>query len=349
MAEQVVRACNAKPVTVHTTIDVGGRDVTVVDVDATAAEQLCRDNLTEALQVWCWADPDRATPAGRPLQPAVQPVPGRAVGRLASHPARPGRRLHPPPAPKGRRVAHPRLRRPRRADGPRRRRRQDRGDDHRRPRDPPHRPHRRHRPVRRPRQPGRTTRPRLPAALSHRARVLDAARRHATRRGAPVRRPARHRPLRRRDLLPQPPQDDPAVPRRRTRGARAAPGRLRDDRSKRHPFPLRGETVGQGAGAGTAPGSPSWKKRRSRTRPSPTSTGWASGCSSSTKPTWPRTSGSTRAATGPGESSKRSKPPATPASTAESNPDPFVQWWILLALIVPLCDPPIREPFFAAS
>ena len=61
MAEQVVRACNAKPVTIHTTIDVGGRDVTVVDVDATAAEQLCRDNLTEALQVWCWADPDRAT------------------------------------------------------------------------------------------------------------------------------------------------------------------------------------------------------------------------------------------------------------------------------------------------
>ena len=61
MAEQVVRACNARPVTVHTTIQSGGRDITVVDPEATAAEQLCRDNLTEALQAWCWADPERST------------------------------------------------------------------------------------------------------------------------------------------------------------------------------------------------------------------------------------------------------------------------------------------------
>ena len=105
-------------------------------------------------------------PAGRPLQPAVQPVPGRAVGRLPPHPARPRRRLHPTTAPEGRRVADPRLRRPRCADGPRGRGRQDRGDDHRRPGDPPHRPDRRHRPVRRARQHGRTVRPRLPAAVS---------------------------------------------------------------------------------------------------------------------------------------------------------------------------------------
>ena len=61
MAEQVIRACNAKPVTVHVKQQVGDREITVVDPEATAAEQLCRDNLTEALQVWCWADPERAT------------------------------------------------------------------------------------------------------------------------------------------------------------------------------------------------------------------------------------------------------------------------------------------------
>ena len=61
MAEQVMRACNAKPVTVHVKQHVGDREITVVDPEATAAEQLCRDNLTEALQVWCWAEPDRAT------------------------------------------------------------------------------------------------------------------------------------------------------------------------------------------------------------------------------------------------------------------------------------------------
>jgi N12 class adenine-specific DNA methylase len=61
MAEQVINACNARPVTVHTKVDSGDREVTVVDAEATAAEQLCRDNLTEALQVWCWAQPERAT------------------------------------------------------------------------------------------------------------------------------------------------------------------------------------------------------------------------------------------------------------------------------------------------
>ena len=61
MAEQVMRACNAKPVTVHVKQQVGDREITVIDPEATAAEQLCRDNLTEALQMWCWAEPDRAT------------------------------------------------------------------------------------------------------------------------------------------------------------------------------------------------------------------------------------------------------------------------------------------------
>ena len=60
-AEQVIRACNAKPVTVHVKQQVGDREISVVDPEATAAEQLCRDNLTEALQVWCWAEPERAT------------------------------------------------------------------------------------------------------------------------------------------------------------------------------------------------------------------------------------------------------------------------------------------------
>ena len=61
MAEQVMRACNAKPVTVHVKQQVGDREITVIDPEATAAEQLCRDNLTEALQMWCWAEPERAT------------------------------------------------------------------------------------------------------------------------------------------------------------------------------------------------------------------------------------------------------------------------------------------------
>jgi N12 class adenine-specific DNA methylase len=66
MAEQVVRACNATPVTAYKTIQVGDSEQRVIDVEATAAEQLCRDNLSEALQTWCWSDPDRAaTLAGR--------------------------------------------------------------------------------------------------------------------------------------------------------------------------------------------------------------------------------------------------------------------------------------------
>ena len=60
--EQVVRACNATPVTVTVKISDGdGNERVVVDADATAAEQLARDNLNEALQAWCWADPVRAT------------------------------------------------------------------------------------------------------------------------------------------------------------------------------------------------------------------------------------------------------------------------------------------------
>ena len=191
-------------------------------------------------------------PAGRPLQPAVQPVPGRAVGRLPPHPARPRRRLHPTTAPEGRRVADPRLRRPRRADGPRGRGRQDRGDDHRRPGDPPHRPDRRHRPVRRARQHGRTVRPRLPAAVSGRPGA-DAARGDAEGRSARVRRPDGDRRLRRRDLLAQPAQDDPAVPRRRARGARTAARRLHVVRPDRDAVALGGPTVGPPAREGTGP------------------------------------------------------------------------------------------------
>ena len=104
--------------------------------EATAAEQLCRDNLTEALQVWCWDDPRTGHPSRRPLQPAVQPVPGRTMGRLPPDPAGPGRRLRRPPPPERRRLADPRVGRPRGADGPRCRDRQDRRDDHRRPRNP---------------------------------------------------------------------------------------------------------------------------------------------------------------------------------------------------------------------
>ena len=66
MADQVIRACNATPVTVYKTITVGDGEQRVIDVEGTAAEQLCRDNLSEALQAWCWSDPDRAaTLAGR--------------------------------------------------------------------------------------------------------------------------------------------------------------------------------------------------------------------------------------------------------------------------------------------
>lgn len=60
MLEQIVRGCNARPCTVHTTMRSGDREITVVDSEATAQEQLCRDNINEALVTWCWADPQRA-------------------------------------------------------------------------------------------------------------------------------------------------------------------------------------------------------------------------------------------------------------------------------------------------
>lgn len=60
--EQVLRACNATPVTITTTtIGFDGSERTVIDPEATAAEQLARDNLNEALQTWCWSDPLRAS------------------------------------------------------------------------------------------------------------------------------------------------------------------------------------------------------------------------------------------------------------------------------------------------
>ncbi len=60
MVEQIVAGCNAKPVTVTKKIDHGDSEITVVDAEATAQEQLCRDNINEALVAWCWADPERA-------------------------------------------------------------------------------------------------------------------------------------------------------------------------------------------------------------------------------------------------------------------------------------------------
>jgi N12 class adenine-specific DNA methylase len=60
VVEQVVRAANAVPVTVQRTTRIGGAERLVVDAEATASEQLARDNLNEALQTWCWAEPERA-------------------------------------------------------------------------------------------------------------------------------------------------------------------------------------------------------------------------------------------------------------------------------------------------
>lgn len=60
VVEQVIRACNALPTTVNVEIEVGDSKRTIVDQEATAAEQLARDNLNEALQEWCWSDPARA-------------------------------------------------------------------------------------------------------------------------------------------------------------------------------------------------------------------------------------------------------------------------------------------------
>ncbi|MGE3449386.1 MAG: hypothetical protein AB7H92_17610, partial [Microbacteriaceae bacterium] len=60
MTETVLVMCNGKPATVWTEIEVAdGRKIRVVDQEATSAEQLARDNLTEALQAWVWADPER--------------------------------------------------------------------------------------------------------------------------------------------------------------------------------------------------------------------------------------------------------------------------------------------------
>jgi len=58
--EQVLRACNAVSVTQTKTIYDQGREFKVPDPEATAEEQLARDNLNEALLEWCWAEPDRA-------------------------------------------------------------------------------------------------------------------------------------------------------------------------------------------------------------------------------------------------------------------------------------------------
>ena len=253
MAEQVMRACNAKPVTVHVKQQVGDREITVVDPEATAAEQLCRDNLTEALQVWCWADPERATRLAGRYNRLFNRY--RAEQWDGSHLTLPGLAADFTPRPHQKDVVWRIL-----ASA-------DRGvlmahgvgagktaamiiaaQE-----TTPHRPDRRHRPVRRARQHGRTVRPRLPAAVSGRPGA-DPARRDADGRGARVRRPDGHRRLRRRDLLAQPAQDDPAVARRRARGARAAARRLR--RRSTRPRPCRArrpEAVGPPAGEGTGP------------------------------------------------------------------------------------------------
>lgn len=60
MLEQIVNGCNAKPTTVFKKVPSGDSEITVVDSEATAQEQLCRDNINEALVTWCWADPERA-------------------------------------------------------------------------------------------------------------------------------------------------------------------------------------------------------------------------------------------------------------------------------------------------
>jgi len=60
MLDQIVNGCNARPCTVYHKIVSGDSEITVVDSEATAQEQLCRDNINEALVTWCWADPERA-------------------------------------------------------------------------------------------------------------------------------------------------------------------------------------------------------------------------------------------------------------------------------------------------
>jgi hypothetical protein len=60
MLEQIVNGCNAKPCTVYKKVQSGESEITVVDSEATAQEQLCRDNINEALVTWCWAEPERA-------------------------------------------------------------------------------------------------------------------------------------------------------------------------------------------------------------------------------------------------------------------------------------------------
>lgn len=64
MLEQIVAGCNAKPTTVWSTIEQGGKEIKVVNGEATAQEQLCRDNINEALVTWCWSDPQRAERLG---------------------------------------------------------------------------------------------------------------------------------------------------------------------------------------------------------------------------------------------------------------------------------------------
>ena len=60
LAATVIDMCNGAPATVWTEIEVGDRYVRVVDTEDTAAEQLARENLTEALQGWVWSDPERS-------------------------------------------------------------------------------------------------------------------------------------------------------------------------------------------------------------------------------------------------------------------------------------------------
>ena len=110
MAEQVIRACNAKPVTVHTKIDAGNKELTVIDAEATAAEQLCRDNLTEALQVWCWAEPERATRLAGRYNTLFNRYRAEHWDGTHLSSAWPRIGLHAAPASKRCGVAHPRLR-----------------------------------------------------------------------------------------------------------------------------------------------------------------------------------------------------------------------------------------------
>ena len=60
MLEQIVAGCNAKPTTVTKKVPHGDSEIEVVDEEATAREQLCRDNINEALGIWCWSEPERS-------------------------------------------------------------------------------------------------------------------------------------------------------------------------------------------------------------------------------------------------------------------------------------------------